>query len=54
LKQCLLVSGHHPTEAHRADEDVRFEWALTADKLMALLDKAYARRDRQWPSRKVS
>ena len=40
LEQCLLVCGHTPTEGGCG----RFEWALTAEDLMALLDEAYQRR----------
>jgi hypothetical protein len=54
LKQRLLVSGHQPTEGHRANVYGRFEWVLAAEDLMALLDKAYDRRRRTWAARKAS
>ena len=54
LKQSLLVSGHQTTKGHRANENSRFEWELAAGELMALLDKAYDRRSRQWAAHQVS
>ena len=50
LEQCLLVSGHQPTEG----ECGRFERVLTAEDLMALLDEAYDRRGRKWTVHKAS
>jgi CheY-like chemotaxis protein len=54
LQQSLLVSGHQTTKGHRANENGRFEWVLAAGELMALLDKAYDRRSRQWAAHQVS
>jgi CheY-like chemotaxis protein len=54
LKQSLLVSGHQTTKGHRANENGRFEWVLAAGELMALLDKAYDRRSREWTAHQVS
>ena len=54
LKQGLLVSGRHPTEGLRENENGRFEWVLAAEELMALLDEAYDRRSREWAAHKVS
>jgi hypothetical protein len=54
LEQYLLVSGHQPAEGHRANAYGRFEWVLTAEELMALLDKAYDRRRRNGAARKAS
>jgi hypothetical protein len=50
LEQCLLVCGYQPTEGASG----RFEWMLTAEDLMALLNEAYGRRRHKWSAHKAS